>query len=422
MITPTFTIEQEDDYLIITIRAPFAKIKETEIEYSEDLFVFASQPYFLRIHLPRHVIYNETGTAKYDADSGTFTVQVPKLNKGEHFPDLNMITQLLRPQETKVSAKRLVEEIGSDEEVIDEEDEYYLEQNPEEISTKLAEEQSNPCGYGFAWRRTEVLEKLKESIGNLLDGEPEFVPFIQRSSRLYEYDREHFEAGHYLADTFEPSEELTEIISSKFAADLSLNDKDLERLKDLPKRKLPKINANEQNAVLRSLIDIAFAWSYDQRINDWEESCESGWTISKLAPSLSYLMYWHNSKEAVIGSIRRSLCYPLYRNFDLSYRVLQDVKHIFSQGKTALVHVLCSVIGILYSSSEFRYLFNELLLVDLCIWLQSITEEKIKCLSDEIGSIEINKDSISLDLGLLETDAKLGNIVIEEVDSDDEAV
>lgn len=43
--------------------------------------------------------------------SGVFTIVVPKLNKGEVFEDLDMISELLRPQKPP-TAQRLVEEIG----------------------------------------------------------------------------------------------------------------------------------------------------------------------------------------------------------------------------------------------------------------------------------------------------------------------
>lgn len=49
MITPVFSIEQDDDFIIVTIRAPYAKISETEIEYVEKSFFFSSPPYYLRL-------------------------------------------------------------------------------------------------------------------------------------------------------------------------------------------------------------------------------------------------------------------------------------------------------------------------------------------------------------------------------------
>lgn len=61
--------------------------------------------------MPRRVLEDETGSVEYNSDSGTFTVKVPKLNKDEHFPGLDMITELLRPQKARPSAEPRVQEV-----------------------------------------------------------------------------------------------------------------------------------------------------------------------------------------------------------------------------------------------------------------------------------------------------------------------
>ncbi|KIH46478.1 hypothetical protein ANCDUO_23469 [Ancylostoma duodenale] len=48
MITPAFSIAQNDKMLIFIIRAPYAKIADTEIEYADDIFMFSAPPYYLR--------------------------------------------------------------------------------------------------------------------------------------------------------------------------------------------------------------------------------------------------------------------------------------------------------------------------------------------------------------------------------------
>ncbi|VDL80882.1 unnamed protein product [Nippostrongylus brasiliensis] len=127
MITPSFSIVQDPKWLIFIIRAPYAKIADTEIEYGDDIFMFSAPPYYLRVHLPREVVDDNTGTAKYDSSlgifmlsisiciPGEFTVRVPKKNVGENFPGLDMICELLNPQK-KISAKMLVEELRDSDE------------------------------------------------------------------------------------------------------------------------------------------------------------------------------------------------------------------------------------------------------------------------------------------------------------------
>ncbi|KAJ1367568.1 hypothetical protein KIN20_028506 [Parelaphostrongylus tenuis] len=114
MITPSFSIVQDEKWLIFTIRAPYAKIADVEIEYGDDIFMFSAPPYYLRVHLPREVEDDGSGTASYDSSLGEFTVHVPKRHVGEDFPRLDMITELLNPQKL-LTAKQLVEEVENDE-------------------------------------------------------------------------------------------------------------------------------------------------------------------------------------------------------------------------------------------------------------------------------------------------------------------
>lgn len=48
MLTPIFDMNQNDSFVIINIKAPYARISDTEIEFDEYEFRFYSKPYFLR--------------------------------------------------------------------------------------------------------------------------------------------------------------------------------------------------------------------------------------------------------------------------------------------------------------------------------------------------------------------------------------
>ena len=73
------------------------------------------------------------------------------------------------------------------------------------------------------------------------------------------------------------------------------------------------------------LLDILFAYCYDFRTTEWEHSSESAWTISTLCATLSCGERYTNIEECVVTCVRRSLCYPLYRNWKLSLVVWNDV-------------------------------------------------------------------------------------------------
>lgn len=48
MLTPIFELNQDDRNLYIKIKAPNARISETEIQFEDNDFRFYSKPYFLR--------------------------------------------------------------------------------------------------------------------------------------------------------------------------------------------------------------------------------------------------------------------------------------------------------------------------------------------------------------------------------------
>lgn len=70
MITPVFWIAQDENFLLINIRAPYCKLRDAELSYEGHTFLFHASPYFLRLFLPAEVIDNETGSCDYDIDKG----------------------------------------------------------------------------------------------------------------------------------------------------------------------------------------------------------------------------------------------------------------------------------------------------------------------------------------------------------------
>ncbi|KAL6739604.1 hypothetical protein Aduo_013038 [Ancylostoma duodenale] len=424
MITPSFSIAQNDKMLIFIIRAPYAKIADTEIEYADDIFMFSAPPYYLRVHLPREVMDDNSGTANYDSTLGEFTVRVPKKNHGENFPGLDMITELLNPQR-KISAQQLVEEIVDDpDEDVEDDNEYFVKQEVTDISAGCSENSTDSYGYGFAWKRKGILGQLSEEIGTLVElPDPEHSLIHERSKKCAEKDAKSFDPERYLLDFLDPEDSLRHAIESKFDLQLDVDAEDRQRLKDFPKKKLPKLSQEEQRLVALSLIDIVFAFAYDSRINDWEMCCETGWNIVKLAPSLTFLCQWKTAHEAFAGAVRRSLCYPLYRSWDLSMKVVEDTKHVIRKGRSALLHVLCKVHTVLISSGEFRYLYNDLFITDYCLWIQYVDDAVLKKLQKEVADVELQKSDVGLDLEDLELEGQMAALKVKEpqqLDSDDE--
>lgn len=78
-----------------------------------------------------------------------------------------------------------------------------------------------------------------------------------------------------------------------------------------------------------SLVDILYAYCYDQRTTEEEGNVESAWAVCKLSATMSCLESFSSLHETVVASYRRALSYPLYRHWELCQKVLQDVYVLF---------------------------------------------------------------------------------------------
>uniref|UniRef100_A0A914ELW4 Protein SHQ1 homolog n=1 Tax=Acrobeloides nanus TaxID=290746 RepID=A0A914ELW4_9BILA len=402
MITPRFKLTQDDSFLIVTIHAPYTNVKDAEIEYDEKMFLFNSKPYFLRLYLPCEVACEmEEGKTSYDSELGIFTIHVPKKNKGEHFPNLDMLSELIKPQ--RVSAERLISELPS------------TSQNLDELENE--ESVCHLYGYGFASQRHGILGKFIGEIGSLIDVmDPENFAIDSRSDFCRELDEEKFDPEYYLSDLFTPDSLQNEAMEFELTdTSLQINDLDREQLKDLPIRFLGNLSSETNYHIALSLIDICFAFAYDLRTNTGEHTVESGWTIAKLAPTLSVLACWQNVHEALTSAVRRSLVYPVCRNWELSMKVVEDLEKILTGGRLTILHCLLEIRKIFNHGGEFRYLFNQLYINDYCLWVQSVDASILDNLNIEFqeSKTKVDKFSMGLDLEYIEAEAKLKMLELE---------
>ncbi|KAL3995389.1 SHQ1 family protein [Acanthocheilonema viteae] len=426
MLTPVFHIDQTPEYVIIHIHAPYANVKDTEAEYCDLQFFFTSKPYFLKLYLPGELA-EENISGTYDCDKGSFTFKALKKNVGEFFPNLNLVNKLLKPSD--IHAKRLVEEIGEDGDILS------IFSNEPQTSQILdsdmvddsMDEECKLYGYGFACSRHGIIGKFSAEIDNLLDLEnPECSLIDERVMDCLKHDQLKFDAEYYIVDLFEKNPSLDECLQFEYPETMfDLSFKSRDHLKDLPKKLFPKYSSDLEKSIALSLIDILFAYLYDVRTTCGEHSSESGWTIAKLSPTLSYLVRWRTAKESIIGAVRRSLCFPLYRHWNLSMKVLDDLKFLFSKGKVSLLQCLVDVHIILSTSGDYRYLLNDLFITDYCLWIQCVSDDILSWLQCELNHLILKKSDFQLDLEEVELEAQLlilqigaGNLELEDSDDD----
>ena len=339
MLTPRFSLSQDDKYLHVTIYAPFTHIDKTEVFMDEDEFRFYSKPYYLRLHLPGEVVENDEASASWDAESSSFIVKCPKKVAGEHFSGLDMLTDLLTPKGEK-ELKQKIEVIGESNNDEDDDDEEFMEEIDfyfEQTLPNDEKEDLNGCktdGYGFAFQHHNVYKTLLAEYGEILDlKNPDNLTQIERDTIRHGKETNDFSSDHYLCDLYDSVEEIQACLelespfsscvtgevdlSSRLAVNtqsevLAFSPEEQELMLGLPRRKVIVPPASLAS-VHFGLADILYGHCYSLRVLG-PDCVEAGWTVAKLSASLSCLGRLTSAKGVLVSSMRRALCYPLNRH------------------------------------------------------------------------------------------------------------
>ncbi|KRZ67809.1 Protein SHQ1 -like protein [Trichinella papuae] len=400
--------------VVIHIRALLAKTSEIEVHVSNEEFLFYASPYFLRLYFTSQLEETDCPPVEYDPTNATFTIKVNKKNPGEFFPDLEMVTRLITPREAEGIKPFIVNLKGFDDGI-----------PSTAISTPYIDrgDLSAKHSYGFACSRTASLKSVTDEMKLFDIGDVDSLNIEERKRALFLMEAEHFSDEAYLADLHE-AQPMGECLMYKNKwTKLSIANREdtfmhggftvdeIDRLKSLP-RKIYQLSEEVENVAICSLVDILFAFAYDARVNLGEDdNPESGWTMSKLSSTLAGLVCFERMQDAMIASVRRSLCFPLVRNFQLASLVLNDVIEILQSGIFYLfiIFFLKFNLSFLYRQSCCieMYVLNELYLNDYCVWIQGKTDEFLIKIAEQMKEIKVEKKDLQLDLDVVETAGQL---------------
>lgn len=441
MLTPKFSLNQDAQYIYIKMHVPHLKLNEAEIHIDEDELFFHSNPYFLRLYLPGKIVEDDKSKSSYDVDSGWLSMAVSKLNSGEYFDNLDMLTKLLTPKCSQISTPLCthIEVIKSDssedlsttkstenpiqfdnnEKAVDMDEmemDWFIEQMPYTESLL-----SQNFRYGFANQKISPLNPLSNELVGMIDlVNPDNVSRKQRTILRLEQENNKFDCEHYLADYFD--EEIVNIISVDYTALTGVvgecvvfSDEEKEQMLQLP-RKEYIIDDSERSSVYLGIIDLLFAYAFDFRQNGGECNVESDWNICKLSSMLSWLDCFTDLKEVIISCCRRSLCFPFYRNWKFFEKVVSDVQIILQVGKSQILKCLLNMSSIL-KKSETRYPLVDIFLTDYCVWIQSACPKRLESMSNALSKATLSKNEIGFRLTEMECDASK---LMEESDQDSE--
>lgn len=130
---------------------------------------------------------------------------------------------------------------------------------------------------------------------------------------------------------YEPNEFYSECLEFEFLIKNELTKDDNDLIQRFKPQHFNYLDAL-QKFIFYSIVDILCSYLYDLRVTKGEHCVESGWNILKLSPSLSFFVCWPNVSETLVGFMRRSLTYPFIRSWDLSWKILNDLKSLLKAG------------------------------------------------------------------------------------------
>ncbi|XP_077287096.1 protein SHQ1 homolog [Arctopsyche grandis] len=414
MLVPKFKLDQTDQTVTVKIHSPYSNIEDAEVYVEKNEFIFSSTPYHLRLNLPGDIVENDVSVGKYDCDSGYYTFTFDKVNEGEFFKDLDMVTSLLAPKEMTDVTRDLIEIINSG----PEESGIVESVEPSRLPNADISFTNHQFAYGFANKTSGSFRNLSGEFPNIFELKtPEEISFGDRKKLMQEYENTKFSSDHYLADYFD--EELISPILAYKASwedidssnEIKFTDDELEILKDLPNKEY-LLTKEEFDNVTYSLVDIIYAYCFEKRVTCNENTIESSWTINRISGTLSWFAVFSSITETLISCYRRSLIYPIYRNFKLSTKVCNDVETIFKLGRKYIVKCLIEIYQLFNLSQDARYILNQLYMKDFLIFSQKCSEDAYKTIYEDISTMTISKSSLNLDLEEYEDAGKM--VQVEE--------
>ncbi|XP_071636950.1 protein SHQ1 homolog isoform X1 [Temnothorax longispinosus] len=412
MLTPRFEITQTDEEVTIIVHAPYANIKDAEASVDGTDFRFYSTPYYLRLQLPGEIEENDSSSGAYDCEKGDFTLRFSKVNKGEHFENLEMITTLLAPSKNKSTVIPNIEVIGNPSaasadmnNAVDGSGNNWFSPQDNFVETEAI--LLNSPKYGFANKISGSLTAFEAAwIKEIIDlPAPDATPEVERKTLREQRELSDFSEEHYMADLVQP--ECKPYITYTAEWDtlqkdqVAFSEAESDLLKELPNKEYLLSSEDVQKLCL-NVVDILYASCYNHRTTLGENTTESSWTINKLSSTLCWFQNFTSLDEVITACIRRSLCYPLYRNWELSIKVFEDVKNVLSLGRKYIVKRFCEIHSLFNNSYEPRYILNQLYVKDFLVWLQTLPESLIESLHSALSEINPNKANMGLDLIELE--------------------
>ncbi|CDO95520.1 unnamed protein product [Kluyveromyces dobzhanskii CBS 2104] len=419
MITPRFTITQDEEYIYVQIKVSSVRFSTSGIELVIDgcMFIFHLSPYYLRLRLSDELVEDEElNKVEYDSKQESINCKILKAVKGKEFQDLDLPSKMLAAKnEPKKAEGPLIQEVSTEKESINDIREEG-EQFDWEVKQEIHVDDTPLCKYGFDNMYTGFIG-VSIANGNDINelDDPEHTSAEERVKERLKKENLKFDPEYYAAEymtTKHGDEEDVQINGIKRLLEyvpplyesyqqwyekLDVESKEkypsfpvefTEKEQNQMQDHIPKKNylVNDAKSQYLTLLSILYSYTFEQIENEGLHTTESQWTIGKLTPQIAMLDqqillsesmgHFSQIKGIIITAIRRTLSYPLHRNYNLCIRAWQFTIGLLLGGKRLVIKALLDIHE-LFRYHDVYYVYTKILLDDLCAWLISQGNENV---------------------------------------------
>ncbi|TKY89049.1 hypothetical protein EX895_001580 [Sporisorium graminicola] len=389
---PDFQVSQDADHVYIDVSCQSNAAGMPNIAVEGRIFGFHLDPYYLPLVLTGAVTrpdsdaealrisaQDDTSRISSSQSRGTaFRVTLNKINRGERFEGLEQVQPQLLPEDQLKQALVDAEQskgffqppsgdgTGSvdvglsagNSAAVDEAAKALLQQalksqglttmNDDggeaamslDASSEMAKAGPSTGGlsWGFGWKSTfkgALVPAGCADTRNVLEvSDPGSVEPGQREQAATAFEEQRWDEGIYMDNFLDIDGELAHLMQFQ------------PRIPSSTASSKPSI---EDHAVdveaLALLLQLLFAYSYDERTNEGDPTVESGWTIVKLSRSLAASTLPSTPPGAplesvvsstLIGCVRRALTVPLYRHWELALACIHDALRRLDAGEACV--------------------------------------------------------------------------------------
>ncbi|KAI0255359.1 SHQ1 protein-domain-containing protein [Lactifluus subvellereus] len=441
MITPRFSCSQNILSVLVSVYCPAVRASEIEIHLDHTLLSLHVAPYFLRLNFPASLVEDDQSSAVYDPASGYLTLTLTKLNRGENFPDLDLLGKLLAPPAQSTPHRPTIEVLASRDDAAvpgtTERNEilqaaandWTLPQTIPDTLPVLETSLYKPYGFLNAYTGYFRHVASTENDINELGADAEILSLSERRIRRLGHEDEKWDPEYYMAD-FADAEQIEELLAwthphLESAAPVIFTEAENAAMLRLP-RKEYLASPRETRDIYLTLLTLLFAYAYDARTTQHDPTPESAWTIAALTPPSPLSTPLHEDEaperwpttETLIPSYRRALAFPLHRSWALAESCRADAARFLGRGARTVLRCLLELRAVLDAHPVY-YVYARVWVDDFCRWIQACArEDTLVRLGRAVGRLSISKDSLGWDLVALEHTVQIAKE--GQPDSDDE--